>query len=74
TRLKTHLIKLGEWDEARHTAQAAEVVEDVRAANAQAESHGTLGSGNTPDVTTMFEDVYEQMPWHLVQQRAELGH
>jgi len=74
TRLKTHLIALGEWDEPRHTAQTAEVVEEVRAANAKAESHGTLGSGKTPDICTMFEDVYEQMPWHLAEQRQKLGH
>jgi 2-oxoisovalerate dehydrogenase E1 component alpha subunit len=72
-RLKIHLIGLGEWSEARHDALQAEVVEAVRAANKEAESFGTLGSGQTPSVKTMFEDVYKEMPWHLRRQRQEMG-
>jgi 2-oxoisovalerate dehydrogenase E1 component alpha subunit len=25
-----------------------------------------------PSLETMFDDVYEKLPWHLVEQRAEL--
>ncbi len=72
-RLKSHLMGLGEWSESRHEALQSEVVETVRAANAQAETFGTLGSGQTPGVATMFEDVYKDMPWHLRRQRQEMG-
>ena len=51
----------------------SEVVETVRAANKEAESFGTLGSGQLPNVKTMFEDVYKEMPWHLRRQRQEMG-
>ena len=50
-----------------------QVVEEVRAADREAESFGTLGSGPTPSAKTMFEDVYKEMPWHLARQRQELG-
>jgi 2-oxoisovalerate dehydrogenase E1 component alpha subunit len=72
-RLKSHLIALGEWSEDRQAQTQAEVVEEVRAANRQAESHGTLGDERKPGVETMFEDVYEEMPWHLRRQRQQAG-
>ncbi len=72
-RLKKHLIVLGEWSEERHEQTQKDVIEEVRAANKEAESHGTLGSGKTPSVKTMFEDVYEEMPWHIRRQRQQLG-
>ncbi len=72
-RLKKHLIGLGEWSDAQHDATQKEVVEQVRAANKEAESFGTLGSGQPPNVQTMFEDVFKDMPWHLVRQRQEMG-
>ena len=73
TRLKTHLIALGEWSEEAHDTAQKEAVEQVRAANKEAESFGTLGSGSLPSTKTMFEDVYKEMPWHLRRQRQELG-
>jgi 2-oxoisovalerate dehydrogenase E1 component alpha subunit len=73
TRLKAHLIALGEWSEEQHEAAHKEAVEQVRAANKEAESFGTLGSGSTPSVKTMFEDVYKEMPAHILRQRQEMG-
>ena len=73
TRLKTHLIALGEWSEEQHESAHKEAVEQVRAANKEAESFGTLGSGSTPSVKTMFEDVYKEMPAHIRRQRQEMG-
>ena len=32
---------------------------------------GTLGSGHFDDVPSMFEDVFEELPWHLAEQRAQ---
>jgi 2-oxoisovalerate dehydrogenase E1 component alpha subunit len=72
-RLKKHLIGLGAWSEAEHEAAQKDVVEEVRAANKHAESFGTLGSGRPPNVQTMFEDVFKDMPWHLARQRQEMG-
>jgi 2-oxoisovalerate dehydrogenase E1 component alpha subunit len=66
------LIAIGAWSEAEHEKQQKDVIEDVRAANKEAESYGTLGT-NPPSVKTMFEDVYKEMPWHLRRQRQELG-
>ncbi len=72
-RLKQHLIQLGEWSDAEQQALHAELVEQVRAAGRESEANGTLHSGNKPSVKTMFEDVYEEMDWRLIQQRQELG-
>jgi 2-oxoisovalerate dehydrogenase E1 component subunit alpha len=72
-RLKQHLIGLGEWSEAQHEAMLKEVEEQVRAAGKEAEALGTLDRGPLPPVSTMFEDVYKEMPWYLQRQRDELG-
>jgi 2-oxoisovalerate dehydrogenase E1 component alpha subunit len=72
-RLKKHLIALGKWSEAEHVALEKAVDEEIRAAQKEAESHGTLGSGKLPSLKTMFEDVYKEMPWHIRRQRQEMG-
>jgi 2-oxoisovalerate dehydrogenase E1 component subunit alpha len=72
-RLKMHLTALGEWSEAKQEALHKDVVEEVRAANKEAESYGTLGQGQLPSAKTMFEDVYRDMPWNLRRQRQEMG-
>jgi 2-oxoisovalerate dehydrogenase E1 component alpha subunit len=72
-RLSKHLIAQGVWSEDEFAAQHKEVLEEVRAANKEAESYGTLGEGQQPSVKTMFEDVFREMPWHLRRQRQELG-
>ncbi|MFN3389497.1 MAG: 3-methyl-2-oxobutanoate dehydrogenase (2-methylpropanoyl-transferring) subunit alpha [Allosphingosinicella sp.] len=75
-RLKQHLIALGEWDEERHEALHAELSAEVRAAQKESEKLGTLGAGDLldfpQDVATMFDDVYEELPWHLKEQRAQM--
>ncbi|MDQ0463994.1 2-oxoisovalerate dehydrogenase E1 component alpha subunit [Caulobacter ginsengisoli] len=72
-RLKNHLIHLGEWSDDDQQALHAELVELVRAAGKESESHGTLHAGDRPSVKTMFEDVYKEMDWRLIRQRQELG-
>ena len=72
-RLKQHLIALGEWDGKRHDAANAEAVEQVAAANKEAMSHGTLGENKLHSASTMFEDVYKDMPEHLRRQRQQMG-
>jgi 2-oxoisovalerate dehydrogenase E1 component alpha subunit len=74
-RLKAHLAALGEWDEERHAALVDEVSTEVRTAQRDAERQGTLHSASIDfpqDVRTMFDDVYEEMPWHLREQRQAM--
>ena len=68
-RLKAHLIGLGEWDEKRHSAFAAEADATVRAAQKEAEKLGILPEQGKDDIGSMFEDVYADLPWHLAEQR-----
>ncbi|HSZ75003.1 MAG TPA: thiamine pyrophosphate-dependent enzyme [Rhizomicrobium sp.] len=72
-RLKKHLITVGQWSDELHEAARKEAEEFVRATNKEAESFGTLGGEQKPSLKTMFEDVYEEMPWHLRRQRQQLG-
>ena len=72
-RLKQHLIGLGEWSDAQHAQAQAELEAEVAAAQKEAESYGTLLDGHIPSAASMFEDVYRDMPWHLREQRQQLG-
>jgi 2-oxoisovalerate dehydrogenase E1 component alpha subunit len=74
-RLRRHLIGLGEWDEERDGRQQEEIEAEVRAAQREAEKHGTLVTSSIEfpqDVRTMFEDVFAEMPWHLKEQQAQM--
>jgi 2-oxoisovalerate dehydrogenase E1 component alpha subunit len=68
TRLKRHLISLDEWSVERQETMDREVAEEVRTATKQAEKNGILGQGLHHPFHTMFEDVYEELPWHLEEQ------
>ncbi|KAB2848458.1 MAG: thiamine pyrophosphate-dependent dehydrogenase E1 component subunit alpha, partial [Sphingopyxis terrae] len=67
-RLKQHLIALGEWDDAQHDALRAELDDLVKTTQKQSEKLGILGHGMHQPFETMFEDVFEEMPWHLKEQ------
>lgn len=67
-RLKNHLIGEGVWDEERQAAMDLELAEMVKAAGKEAEKNGILGHGMHQPFETMFEDVFEEMPWHLKEQ------
>jgi len=71
-RLKNHLIALGEWDEERHAAQDLELAEQVKAAQKEAEKNGILGHGLHQPLDTLFDGVFEDMPWHLKEQQAQM--
>ena len=71
-RLKAHLIALGEWDEERHAALAAELTDAVKVAQKDAEKNGILGHGMHQPFESMFEDVFEHMPPHLAEQQAQM--
>ncbi|MEO1017436.1 MAG: thiamine pyrophosphate-dependent enzyme [Pseudomonadota bacterium] len=73
-RLKTHLIKIGEWSEERHHQAEAEIEAEIRAEQKAAEALGTLISGGQPSGRDMFEGVYAEMPPHLQRQRQEAGY
>ena len=72
TRLKDHLVALGEWDEERHKAMDLELAEQVRTAQKEAEKNGILGHGLHQPLDTLFEGVYEEMPWHLREQQQQM--
>ena len=72
TRLKQHLIAIGEWDEARHVQFEAELAESVKTAAKEGEAVGTLGKSKPP-VAEMFEGVFEAPDWRVREQREELG-
>lgn len=67
-RLKRHLKTLGEWSDEQQELMDSEVFEKVRAATKEAEKNGVLGHGLHHPFHTMFEDVFEELPWHLREQ------
>ena len=71
-RLKQHLIVIGEWDEERHAAQDKELAEQVKAAQKEAEKNGILGHGLHQPLESLFDGVFEEMPWHLKEQRQQM--
>ncbi|HMT42605.1 3-methyl-2-oxobutanoate dehydrogenase (2-methylpropanoyl-transferring) subunit alpha [Sphingorhabdus sp.] len=71
-RLKKHLILLGEWSEEQHQAQHDELANLVKKTQKEAEANGILGHGMHQPFETMFEDVFEEMPWHLKEQCAQM--
>ena len=70
-RLKNHLIALGEWDEDRQAAMDKDAAELIRATTKEAEANGILGHGLHHPFRTMFEDVFEELPWHLKEQAEQ---
>ena len=74
TRLRDHLIALGEWDEDRQVAMDQQNAEKVRVTTKEAEKNGILGHGLHHPFRTMFEDVFEELPWHLKEQAEQAVH
>ena len=72
-RLKQHLIAQGAWSEAEHEALQKMLEAEVLAALKEAEQYGSMASGHVFSPAEMFDDIYEQMPEHLRQQRQQLG-
>src|SRR3546814_14918081 len=67
-----HLILLRERDEDRHAALGKEVTEKVRTAAKEGEAVGALGQSK-PSVREMFEGVFKEPDWRVIEQRRELG-
>lgn len=72
-RLAAHLTARGAWSAERQAQLEAELAEVVRLAGTEAESYGTLQGGPRASASTMFDDVFKEMPWHLRRQRQQLG-
>ena len=72
-RLKKHLLSIRALTDDDYTSMQQEVEAEVIAAQNEAESYGTLASGTVYDASTMFDDVYKEMPEHLKRQRAQAG-
>jgi 2-oxoisovalerate dehydrogenase E1 component alpha subunit len=72
-RLKQHLIGRGLWDEDQHSDLIERLDAEVMAAYKEACTHGDLANGPYPPASTIFTEVYEKVPWHVQEQREELG-
>ena len=46
--------------------------DSVKAAAKESEKNGILGHGLNHPFESMFEDVFEEMPWHLREQCAQM--
>ncbi|TMH05511.1 MAG: 3-methyl-2-oxobutanoate dehydrogenase (2-methylpropanoyl-transferring) subunit alpha [Betaproteobacteria bacterium] len=71
-RLKAHLVLLGEWSDEQHAATQKALEAEVIAAQKEAERYGSLADGHLASAAAMFEDVYKDMPAHLVEQRQQM--
>ncbi|MDP6869448.1 MAG: thiamine pyrophosphate-dependent dehydrogenase E1 component subunit alpha [Candidatus Poseidoniaceae archaeon] len=72
-RLKQHLIKIGAWSEEKDAELVEKIDSEVMAAYKEACTYGDLASGPYPPSSTIFTEVYENVPWHVQEQREELG-
>ena len=72
-RLKNHLIHLGEWSESQHQTLQDELTEQILKDWKEAISYGSLEEGPHWPVSSMFEDVFKEMPPHLIKQRQKMG-
>jgi pyruvate dehydrogenase E1 component alpha subunit len=65
-RVRLYLERHGAFPRAEEEQWLSEIEANFRRAVSQAEH--TL----PPDLSTMFDDVYEKLPWHLQEQRVQL--
>tara|TARA_Y100000591_G_scaffold178427_1_gene154002 strand:- start:172 stop:930 length:759 start_codon:yes stop_codon:yes gene_type:complete len=72
-RLKNHMISIGIWSEEIHNELIEKINLEVTASYKEATSYGDLANGPYPPASTIFTEVYETVPWHVQEQREELG-
>jgi 2-oxoisovalerate dehydrogenase E1 component alpha subunit len=65
-RFRRYLAKKGLWTEAWQKELAESIDKEIVAANEHASHLGT------PPVESLFEDVFEELPWHLREQKEWL--
>lgn len=66
TRLRSYLAGIGAWTDDDQTRAEQQCMEELKACIAEAERT------ELPALTTMFEDVYAEQPWHLREQQEQL--
>jgi 2-oxoisovalerate dehydrogenase E1 component alpha subunit len=71
--MKKHMIAAGVWSEEQHQELVKAIEADVIKAQKEAESYGSLADGHTFSNSTMFDDIYKDVPEHLRRQRRQLG-
>lgn len=71
-RLKQHLIGRDLWSEPQQQALETELKEAISRDWKQALSYGSLEDGPHWPVATMFDDVFQHLPAHLLRQRQQL--
>ena len=62
----------GEWSDQQHTDLVADAEREVLAAAKEAEAYGTLLDGRVASARSIFEDVFKEMPEHLLRQRRQM--
>jgi pyruvate dehydrogenase E1 component alpha subunit len=67
SRLRRHLIKTQGWNDGKEEQLEKELNVEIGEAINEVEKHGP------PARETIFDDVFEALPWHLSEQRAELS-
>jgi len=67
-RLVRHLRMRGLFSEADDDRLEHEILEEIRKAVDEVESYGP------PQPASLFDDVYGELPWHLIEQRELLLH
>jgi TPP-dependent pyruvate/acetoin dehydrogenase alpha subunit len=65
-RFRRYLAKRGLWTEAYEKSVRAEIEKEI------VETHDASQGLPAPPYETMFDDVYEEMPWNLREQKAWL--
>ncbi len=65
-RLRRHVELAAGWTDAQNAALEAEIDAEIKQAVLTAERTAP------PPVTSLFDDVFQQRPWHLVEQRNDL--
>ncbi len=71
-RLKQHMIREGYWSDARHQQLIEELQATVDDAWQESLSYGSMTEGPWLDRSEMFEDVFKDVPAHLIAQRDQL--
>jgi 2-oxoisovalerate dehydrogenase E1 component alpha subunit len=66
------MIVEGVWSDERHDKLVDELREYVSECWEEACSFGTMTEGPFLDKNELFEDVYKDMPKHLIEQREKL--
>lgn len=64
-RLRRHIERLEAWSERQDKKYADDVQKELQACIDRAEA------APIPALSTMFEDVYAELPWHLAEQERE---